>query len=114
MKKDLSVLEKDLNNELIESAEKTLKEINKFPSRILKLIKTHGGVETAKKLILEKNDVGSGFKKIAEKAIFESRKELFKLTLEYIVLKDKYEPLFHEEPELLKEAYERLKKYGGL
>lgn len=98
----MSELELDLYNDMLSIYKEADKECNYRPTRFREMLISEGGLKTAKKLI-SKNGGTDGFVRLWESHRLD-------LSVEVLVLKDKYKELFTDEER--KMCRDRLKEYG--
>ncbi len=101
---DAQINMQSLENELTEELRGTYQAARKrgyVASYFLQMLEEHGGRETAKRL-LAKQEIQQGLMKLAEIGLLED-------SLEAVVLKEKYKPLFEDdEIDYLGEVHRRL------
>ena len=96
--------EKAFGTAMMDLYKRTLKETGYPSRRFLAPLHDVRGMETARTLINDEPP-GDGFTAMWEKLRLD-------LTVENLVLQPEWQPLFSQEPSLLKKAHERLLKYG--
>jgi hypothetical protein len=91
----------DFTNEMHLIYEAARRECGVNSTRFLRMLKSHKGVETAKRLI-NARELSEGFISLKENGRLD-------LTVEYLVLQPPWDQLFNEET--LRKARERLKQF---
>lgn len=95
-------LEVEFHKAMIGIYQDALKHCNYRATRFLQMVSNEGGLKTAKKLLADSNKVSDGFMNLLECNRLD-------LTVEVLVLKEGFHPLFTEKE--LTEAKFRLEKY---
>lgn len=94
--------EQDFHKAMINIYQLALKHCNYRATRFLQMVANEGGLETAKKLLLE-NKISDGFMELLQNNRLD-------LTVEALVIKDEYRHLFSDSE--IEEATQRLINYG--
>lgn len=94
-------IKKEFESDMKDIYVRAAKECKYYPTRFLQMLSEMGGIETAKKLIA-KDGGTEGFLKLWEKGRLD-------LSVEYLVLQDKYKELFTDEERAM--CRNRLKEY---
>ncbi|OCA90395.1 hypothetical protein A8F94_00410 [Bacillus sp. FJAT-27225] len=95
-------LERRFHQAMIGVYTEALKQCNYKATRFLQMVSNEGGLKTAKKLLSETNKVSDGFMNLLEHNRLD-------LTVEALVLNEKFQPLFTEAE--INEAKYRLEQY---
>lgn len=95
-------IELDLFNDMVNIYKEADIQCNYKPTRFFQMLQTKGAIVTAKELI-NKSGVTDGFTRLWECKRLD-------LSLEALIIKDKYKELFTEEE--IEKCLNRLKEYG--
>ncbi|CEG27129.1 hypothetical protein [Bacillus sp. B-jedd] len=98
-------LEVEFHKAMVGIYQDGLKHCNYRAARFLQMVSNEGGLKTAKKLLADSNKVSEGFMNLLECNRLD-------LTVEALVLKVRFQPLFTEKE--LTEAKFRLEQYHYL